>query len=116
MVSAAAPLTNPEEPANLQDLCWTPSRMVGWLFSLYRLGSIMSIEALATNILSEEERLESLLMRRLGSRVRDLRVIVLPAGLILQGRTHTYHAKQIAQHTAMEVANMTILANEIEVL
>ena len=76
----------------------------------------MQTEALATNVLSEEERLESLLTRRLGSRVRDLRVIVVAAGLILQGRTATYHAKQIAQHTAMEVADMPILANEIEVL
>ena len=76
----------------------------------------MRTEVFATNVLSEEERLESLLTRRLGSRVRDLRVIVMEAGLILQGRTATYHAKQIAQHTAMEVADMPILANEIEVL
>ena len=76
----------------------------------------MNAQVLATNVLTEEERLESLLMRRLGSRIRDLRVIVLPDGLILQGRTSTYHAKQIAQHTAMEVADMAILANEIEVI
>ncbi len=76
----------------------------------------MSTDTLAMNVLSEEERLESLLARRLGSRVRDLRVILLADGLILQGRTSTYHAKQIAQHTAMEVANLPILANEIEVL
>ena len=55
-------------------MCWTPSRMVGWLFS-YRLGSnMMSTEAVATAVLSsEEERLESVLNRRLGSRIRDLR-------------------------------------------
>lgn len=76
----------------------------------------MRTEVLATGILSEEERLENLLTRRLGSRVRDLRVILLPDGLILQGRTATYHAKQVAQHTAMEFAEMPILANEIEVL
>ena len=76
----------------------------------------MNAEVLSTNVLSEEDRLENLLTRRLGSRVRDLRVILLPDGLILQGRTATYHAKQIAQHTAMEVANLPILANEIEVL
>jgi hypothetical protein len=75
----------------------------------------MSTELLSKNVLSEEERLENLLTRRLGSRIRDLRVIVLPAGLILQGRTATYHAKQIAQHTAMAVASTPILANEIEV-
>jgi len=76
----------------------------------------MSIDTLPTNVLTEEERLGSMLLRRLGNRVRDLRVVVLPAGLILQGRTPTYHAKQIAQHAAMELADLPILANEIEVL
>ncbi len=75
----------------------------------------MGTHVLATNVLSEEERLESLLLRRLGNRIRDLRVVVLPNGLILQGRTGTYHAKQIAQHAAMEMATLPIVANEIEV-
>jgi BON domain len=65
--------------------------------------------------LSEEERLECLLQRRLGNRIRDLRVQVLPAGVILQGRVPTYHAKQLAQHAAMELAGIPILANDIEV-
>ena len=72
--------------------------------------------ALATDILTEEERLENMLVRRLGNRIRDLRIVLLPAGLILQGQTATYHAKQIAQHVAMEEANLSILANEIEVV
>jgi hypothetical protein len=76
----------------------------------------MSINALAPNVLTEEERLENMLLRRLGNRIRDLRVLFLPDGLILQGRTATYHAKQLAQHAAMELANMPIVANEIEVL
>jgi hypothetical protein len=42
-------------------------------------------------------------------------VVLLPAGIILQGRTGTYHAKQIAQHAAMELADLPIVANEIEV-
>ena len=76
----------------------------------------MSSNTLAPSmVLTEEERLESLLLRRLGNRIRDLRVVVLPAGVILQGRTATYHAKQVAQHVAMEVAELPILANEIEV-
>jgi hypothetical protein len=75
----------------------------------------MSTKALAS-VVSEEERLESILLRRLGNRIRDFRVILLPEGLILQGRTATYHAKQVAQHIAMEVADMPILANEIVVL
>lgn len=76
----------------------------------------MSANVLATKMISEEERLEGMLMRRLGNRVRNLRVILLADGLILQGRTATYHAKQLAQHAAMEVADLPILANEIEVL
>jgi hypothetical protein len=52
---------------------------------------------------------------RLASRVRDLRVHLCPAGLILQGRAATYHAKQLAQHAAMELTDVPIAANDIEV-
>ena len=62
-----------------------------------------------------EEHLEMLMHRRLGNRIRDLRVQMHPAGLVLQGRAATYHAKQLAQHAAMELANVPILANDIEV-
>jgi hypothetical protein len=63
----------------------------------------------------EEERLECLLQRRLGNRIRNLRVHVLPTGLVLQGHAATYHAKQLAQHAAMELGEFAILANDIEV-
>jgi hypothetical protein len=62
-----------------------------------------------------DECLESLVQRRLGSRVRDLRVVVRHEGVILQGRAATYHAKQLAQHAAMELAGVPIIANDIEV-
>ncbi len=75
----------------------------------------MSANVLTATFLSEEERLESMLFRRLGNRIRDLRVILLPEGVILQGRVETYHAKQIAQHATMELADLPILANDIEV-
>lgn len=65
--------------------------------------------------LMQQEQVEVLIYRRLGSRVRDLRVVVRPNGIILQGRASTYHAKQLAQHAVMEVTGMTILANDIEV-
>jgi hypothetical protein len=61
------------------------------------------------------EHLELLVQRRLGSRVRDLRVLVRQDGVILQGRAGTYHAKQLAQHAAMELTALPILANDIEV-
>ena len=52
---------------------------------------------------------------RLGNRIRDLRVLFLGNGIVLQGRAATYHAKQLAQHAAMDVSRYPILANEIEV-
>jgi len=52
---------------------------------------------------------------RLGSRVREFRLLVLGEGLILLGQTTTYHAKQLAQHVVMEATTMKIVANDIEV-
>jgi hypothetical protein len=75
----------------------------------------MPPHAVLENLPPAEECLESLVQRRLGSRVRDLRVLVRHDGVILQGRATTYHAKQLAQHAAMELASMPILANDIEV-
>jgi hypothetical protein len=61
------------------------------------------------------EQLEVLLQRRLGNRIRNLSVLVLPQGIILRGRTNTYHAKQVAQHAVMELSSLPLLANDIEV-
>jgi hypothetical protein len=77
---------------------------------------IMTLHMIAEPISLREETLESLIERRLGNRVRDLRVVVREAGLVLQGRTSTYHAKQLAQHAAMEAATLPIVSNEIEVM
>jgi hypothetical protein len=75
----------------------------------------MTLQMIAEPISTREENLESLIERRLGNRIRDVRVMVRPTGLILRGRAATYHAKQLAQHAAMEKATMPILSNEIEV-
>jgi hypothetical protein len=64
----------------------------------------------------KEEYLETLVQRRLGSRVRDLRIVIRGDGIILQGRAGTYHAKQLAQHAVMETGAGPILANDIEVV
>lgn len=48
----------------------------------------------------------------LGWRVRDLRVEVCEGG---RGRTDSYHAKQLAQHAAMAVTDLPLVANRIEV-
>jgi hypothetical protein len=62
-------------------------------------------------------QLEAHIQRRLLGRVRlrRLRVLVQKQGLVLQGCAPTYYAKQLAQHAAMEVSGLPILANEIEV-
>lgn len=63
----------------------------------------------------EEARLEMHIAARLSGRVCDLRVVRRDHGFVLQGRTRTYYAKQLALHAAMTAANLPILANEIEV-
>lgn len=75
----------------------------------------MAVQVIVEPIIPSEEHLESFIQRRLGGRVRDFRVVIRPDGLILQGRAATYHAKQLAQHAAMEMATLPILANDIEV-
>jgi hypothetical protein len=63
----------------------------------------------------ELDQLENHLKHQLGGRVRDLRVLLRPAGIVLQGRTETYHAKQLVQHAVMEATEVPISANDIEV-
>jgi hypothetical protein len=69
----------------------------------------------ATAMLADQ--LEALIQRHLLGRVRLrwFRVLVQERGLILQGCASTYYAKQLAQHAAMKVSGLPILANEIEV-
>jgi osmotically-inducible protein OsmY len=61
------------------------------------------------------ERIEACVRRRLGGWVRDFQVVIQGQGVVLRGRTHTYYAKQLVQHTAMEVGGVPVLANRIEV-
>jgi hypothetical protein len=75
----------------------------------------MTPHAIAAPTPAPADHLEGLVQRRLSGRVRDLRLIVRPHGIILQGRAATYHAKQIAQHAAMELTHLPVLANDIEV-
>ena len=61
------------------------------------------------------EEAEALLKQRLGSRVVGLRVLFHEAGIALQGMAYSYYDKQLAQHTAMRILGLPIVANEIEV-
>lgn len=70
----------------------------------------------ASTTATPADQLETLIQRRLlGRSIRRFRVLVHEQGLVLQGCAPTYYAKQLAQHAAMEVGGLPILANEIEV-
>lgn len=74
--------------------------------------------ALTIEFPTEEElgELEDHIQRQLNSRVRDFRLSMRDDGLVLEGCTHTYHAKQLAQHAVMAAIDLPIRANEIEVI
>jgi hypothetical protein len=61
------------------------------------------------------EEAEALLKQWIGSRVIGLRVLIREGGIALQGTAYSYYAKQLAQHNAMHIFGLPILANEIEV-
>jgi len=63
----------------------------------------------------DSAHLESLVRIRSYGRVRDLRLELRGAGLILSGRTTSYYVKQLAQQAILEAGEMPLLANEIEV-
>jgi hypothetical protein len=65
--------------------------------------------------MSETTQIEARIRSRLSGRIRGLQVLQENNGLILQGRTPTYYAKQLAQHAVMAATDLPILANEIEV-
>lgn len=73
----------------------------------------MSIQVAESTM--EVTQLEAHVQRRLSRRVHDFRLTIRKHGLILQGRTRTYYAKQLAQHAVMAVTDLPILANEIDV-
>lgn len=62
------------------------------------------------------ERLEGYIERRASGRIRDLHVVWSEDGIILQGRTRTYHAKQLAQQAVLDLTDgYPLLTNQIEV-
>ncbi len=61
------------------------------------------------------EEAEALLKQWLGSRVVGLRVLIREGGIVLQGTAYSYYAKQLAQHSAMQILALPVVANEIEV-
>jgi hypothetical protein len=52
---------------------------------------------------------------RLNGRILGFHVAQQDGGLVLSGRTKTYHAKQLAQQYVMEMTTTPIVSNLIEV-
>lgn len=61
------------------------------------------------------DELEARVQDQMHGRVRSLRLLWREPGLILQGQAATYYAKQLAQHTVMQLTGLPILANDIQV-
>jgi hypothetical protein len=62
------------------------------------------------------ERLEGYIERRASGRIRDLHVFCSEDTIILQGRSRTYHAKQLAQQAVLDLTDgHAVLANQIVV-
>jgi hypothetical protein len=62
------------------------------------------------------ERLEGYIERRASGRIRDLHVVCSEDKIILQGRSRTYHAKQLAQQAVLDLTGgHPLLTNQIVV-
>jgi hypothetical protein len=62
------------------------------------------------------ERIEGHIERRACGQIRDLHVVCSDDTIILQGRSRTYHAKQLAQEAVFDMAGgHRSLANQIVV-
>lgn len=64
---------------------------------------------------SDVRSLEDWMRQRLRGRIAGLRLGLREDGVVLTGRTTSYYAKQIAQHTLLNATSLPLLANEIEV-
>lgn len=62
------------------------------------------------------ERIEGYVERRASGRIRDLHVVCSDDAIILQGRSRTYHAKQLAQQAVLDLTGgYPLLTNQIVV-
>lgn len=62
------------------------------------------------------ERIEGYIERKACGRIRDLHVVCAGDVIILEGRSRTYHAKQLAQEAALDLTEgRPALANHIVV-
>jgi hypothetical protein len=71
---------------------------------------------LGKNDLEVAEYLEVHINRVANGRIRDLRVVYSDDSIVLQGRSRTYHAKQLAHQAVLDLTDgFPLLANQIVV-
>ena len=70
----------------------------------------------ALDFLTLRKELETRVMARTGSQLRDLGIELSPEGIRLCGKTDTFYVKQLAQHTVREIMPDVRLTNDINVL
>ena len=82
-------------------------------------GEVMNCQtserAASTARIADLDQLEARLQWQLGGRVRGLRLVGREEGLVIQGHTRTYYAKQLATHAAFDFDRELALTNDIEV-
>ena len=62
------------------------------------------------------EQIEGHIERKASGRIRDLHVVCSGESIILQGRSRTYHAKQLAQQAVLDLTDGSpSLTNQIVV-
>ncbi len=62
------------------------------------------------------EQIEGHIERKASGRIRDLHVVCSGESIILQGRSRTYHAKQLAQQAVLDLTDgCPLLTNQIVV-
>jgi hypothetical protein len=62
------------------------------------------------------EQIEGHIERKASGRIRDLHVVCSGESIILQGRSRTYHAKQLAQQAVLDLTDgCALLTNQIVV-
>jgi hypothetical protein len=62
------------------------------------------------------EHIEGCIERMASGRIRDLHVVCSDDEIILQGRSRTYHAKQLAQQAVLDLTDgFPLLTNQIVV-
>jgi hypothetical protein len=75
----------------------------------------MEVQTLPDALQTRAIQVERLVREKTTGLIRDLRVTVNPAEIILSGRAATYYAKQLATHAALEACDDLTLTNDIEV-